>query len=214
MRTVIYLRTSTIDQHPENQLNDCLEFANSRGFSINKDNDIFIEKLSAWKKEVKRPLYEEIKQLAHEGKINAVIVWALDRWVRDRDSLLDDITFLTSRHVKIYSVKESYLEAVNIEGPIGKTIKDLLFGLIGSIAEIESQRKSERIKIAFQNHKKCDWGRPGISKSLELKVMQLRNQGLSIREIEAQKLEYKTKEGNIKYLKKSKINKIINHLIN
>ena len=120
-KAIIYLRTSTKEQHPENQKKECLAFAESRGYKI---TEILIEQLSGFKK-IERPQYNRIKQLAHESKIDAVIVWALDRWVRNRDTLLEDVTMLRNCGVKLHSVKEQWLEAINLEGGLGKTIQEL-----------------------------------------------------------------------------------------
>jgi putative DNA-invertase from lambdoid prophage Rac len=140
---VIYLRTSTEEQHPENQLDDCRRFAVSRGYRVERE---FVEQLSAWKKDLKRPDYEEVRRLATAGSIDAVIVWSLDRWVRNRDTLIEDLGYFPQLGVRFHSVQESWLESVNIEGPLGKTIREFLYGLLGSIAQMESDRLSERTK--------------------------------------------------------------------
>ena len=59
----------------------------------------------------------------------------------------------------------------------------ILLGLIGSIAEMESERKSERVKIAFKNHKGKKWGRPKVHTNKIKIILDLYNQGLSYREI-------------------------------
>lgn len=160
-KVVVYLRTSTFDQNPENQLKECLSLAEGRGYS---DVEVFREHLSGWKKDVSRPEYERIKLMAHRGEIKAVVVWALDRWIRNRDSLLDDVNYLAERGVKLHSVKDDYIEAINVDGALGRTIKDFMYGLIGSLAQMESDRKSERIRAARDNWSrppnKKDWGRP------------------------------------------------------
>lgn len=179
MKAVLYLRTSTEEQEPENQKKDCLEFAKNRGYEV---VDIALERLSGYK-QVDRPKYEKIKEMARKGEIDAVIVWALDRWVRNRDTLLEDVTILRNYNCKIHSVKESWLEVINIEGSLGRTIQEFLLGLIGSIAEMESERKSERVKIAFKNHKGKKWGRPSTHTNKKKIVWDLRSQGKSIREI-------------------------------
>lgn len=148
---VIYLRTSTEEQHPENQLAACRMFAISRGYRIERE---YVEQLSGWKSDVKRPKYDEIRRLAHSGEIQAVIVWALDRWVRNRDSLIEDVGFFPSCGVKFHSVQEAWLESMNLEGPLGKTIRDFLYGLIGSIAQMESDRRSERTKAGLAQARK------------------------------------------------------------
>lgn len=209
MRAVIYLRTSTIEQDPENQKSACLEFAKARGYDV---EDILIEKLSGYK-QIVRPKYEKIKQLAHEGKINAVIVWALDRWVRNRDTLLDDVTFLRKSNVKLHSVQEQWLEAVNLDGSLGKTIQEFLLGLIGSLGEMESQRRSERVKIAYNLQKNKDkkymkWGRKSLPKRVVKEVLEQFDRGLSIRGI-SESVFYYDKHSNRKKISIGSVHKII-----
>lgn len=159
MKVALYARVSTNEQEAENQVAPCLEFAKQRGFDISSD-DIHLEKLSGFK-DIERPEYEKVKEKARTGQIKGVIVWALDRWVRNRDTMLEDTTILKSYGCSIYSVKEAWLEAINIPGPMGKTIQDFLLGLIATTAELESQRKSDRVKIAYAN-RKGSWGRKSL----------------------------------------------------
>ena len=70
MKVVIYLRTSTEEQHPEKQKQECIDLAKAKGYEI---EDIYLEKLSGFK-DIKRPQYELIKEKARLGKINSVIV--------------------------------------------------------------------------------------------------------------------------------------------
>jgi len=177
-KAIIYLRTSTEEQHPEKQEQECIALANNKGYEI---LDIKIEKLSAYK-QIVRPEYESIKELARKGEIKAVIVWALDRWVRNRDTLLEDVTILKSYGCKLHSVKDSWLEAMNIEGALGRTLQDFMLGLIGSLAELESERKAERVKMAYKSHK-GNWGRPKTHTNKKKLVWELREQGKSIRQI-------------------------------
>ena len=182
MKVAIYLRVSTEEQIPENQKRECIEFAENRGYEV---EGIYLEKLSGYK-QIIRPEYEKVKEKARKGEINAVIVWALDRWVRNRDTLLEDVTTLRSYGCKLHSVKEAWLEAINIEGSLGRTIQEFLLGILGSIAEMESQRKSERVKIAHKNHKGKKWGRPATHTNKKKIILELRQEGLSIRKIAEQ----------------------------
>jgi DNA invertase Pin-like site-specific DNA recombinase len=179
MKAIIYLRTSTKEQNPENQKSECLSFAKNRGYEV---VDTLVEELSGFK-DIIRPEYDKVIEKARKGEIQAVIVWALDRWVRRRDTLLEDVIILRNYGTKLHSVKEAWLEAINIDGALGRTIQDFLLGLIGSIAEMESQRKSDRVKIAFKNHKGKKWGRPKVHTNKINVILELRNQGLSYRDI-------------------------------
>lgn len=182
MKAIIYLRVSTEEQEPENQKLECLEFAKNRGYDV---QEVLLEKLSGFK-QIIRPQYQKVKEKARKGEIQAVIVWALDRWVRNRDTLLEDVTTLRNYGCKIHSVKEAWLEAINIEGSLGRTIQEFLLGIMGSIAEMESQRKSERVKIAHKNHKGKKWGRPSVHTNKKKLVWELRDKGESIRSISKQ----------------------------
>jgi len=209
MKAVIYIRTSTLEQNPENQLEACKKFAINRGYTV---EGIYKEQISAFK-DIERPKYTEIKKLAYKGEIQAVIVWALDRWVRNRDTLLEDVTILREYGVKLHSIQEEWLEAINIEGSLGKTIQDFLLGLIGSLGEMESQRKSERVKIAYIKHKKEErkykkWGRKNLPSRVIKEILELHKKGKSIRYI-AQNVTYYDKNKTLKTVSIGSVHKTI-----
>ncbi|MBU1235140.1 MAG: recombinase family protein, partial [Proteobacteria bacterium] len=72
MKVAIYLRTSTAEQHPEKQEQECIELAKAKGYII---AGVYLEQLSAYK-QIDRPKYDAIKDMARKGEIQAVIVWA------------------------------------------------------------------------------------------------------------------------------------------
>lgn len=209
MKAAIYLRTSTTEQHPEKQREPCLTFASGRGYDV---HEIIFEQISAYK-DVERPGYEKIKAMAHKGEIQAVIVWAIDRWIRNRDTLLEDITILRSYGCKLHSVQDAWLESINMEGPLGKTIQDFLLGLIGSLAELESQRKSERVKMAHKAYLKQDrkyklWGRRPLPARVIKTVLELRSQGYDLRRI-TNEVSYYDKNQNLRKISIGSVHKII-----
>lgn len=186
MNAVIYIRTSTKDQSPELQLADCQQFAQSKGYNVHK---VIREQLSGFK-DIERPGYNEVLELAHKGQIGAVIVWGLDRWVRNRDTLLEDVATLRRSNVKLHSVREQWLEAINIEGSLGRTIQEFLLGLVGSLAEMESERKGSRVRQAVRregnitlSYKGKKWGRKALPESTQKEIIELHRSGKSIREI-------------------------------
>lgn len=193
MKSAIYVRTSTTEQHPEKQEKECITFSQSRGYEV---EGIYQEQISAFKK-VERPVYELLKQKAYRGEINAVVVWALDRWVRNRDTLLEDVTLLKGYGCKLHSVKDSWLESINIEGPLGKSIQEFLLGIVGSMAQMESQLKSERIRMAYLNHNGRKWGRRSLPDRAIADIKQLHGEGKSIRQI-SNTVTYYDKNKNLK----------------
>lgn len=180
-RAAIYMRTSTVEQHPENQLNACRAFAHSRGYHVSGE---YIEQLSGWKQDVERPKYEEVKRRAHAGEIDAVIVWALDRWARNMDRTLEDVAFFATRGVKFHSVQESWLEEVNVEGPLGEAIRRFLYGMKAAMAQMESDRLSERTKAGLERARakgKRLGGKP--AQFNRYRAAQLLKEGWSLRQI-------------------------------
>lgn len=203
MKAVIYLRTSTTEQFPEKQKASCITFANSRGYEV---VEVFEEQLSGYK-DIVRPKYEQCKSMAYRGEINAVIVWALDRWVRNRDTLIEDVVTLRGYGCKLHSVQEEYLELINIEGSMGKTIQEFLLGLIGSMAQMESERKSQRTKMAFKE-RTGRWGRKNLPESTKNKILELYKSGKSLRAI-SKEVTYYDKNKHPKNVSLGAVHKII-----
>ena len=147
-QATIYLRVSTKLQDENKQLEDCKKYCDNHGWIL---NSVFQERVSAFKKDIDRPEQDKVFALANLGEIKHIIVWAFDRWIRNRETLITDVTKLTTMGCKIHSVKDDWLEAINIEGPLGATIREFMLGLVGSLAEMESQRKSERVTLGKKN---------------------------------------------------------------
>ena len=76
-RAVIYMRVSTVDQHPETQLHDLRQMAAQRGYEIVKE---YTDKISGVK--ARRPGLDELMRDARRGKFDVVLVWASDRIAR------------------------------------------------------------------------------------------------------------------------------------
>jgi len=170
----IYLRVSTKEQNEETQKQDCIDYCNNHSFEI---KGTYQERVSAFKKDVKRVQRDKIMEQARLGKINHIVVWAFDRWIRDRDTLLEDVNVLMNYGCKIHSVKDNWLESINIEGSLGKTIREFMLGLIGSLAQMESERKSERIWLGKQKTNIKQGRKP---KNIHYKLIeQLHKKGLS-----------------------------------
>lgn len=173
-KATIYLRTSTREQNPELQREECINYCNNHNWEV---VEVYSEQVSAYKKDVKRPERDKVVERARLGEVQHIVVWAFDRWIRDRDTLIEDVTTLINYGCKLHSVKDSWLESINIEGPLGKTIREFLLGLIGSLAQLESQRRSERVFLGKQRTKKKQGRRP-LNLDQEL-ITNLHKQGLS-----------------------------------
>lgn len=173
-KAIVYLRTSTKEQNPALQKENCLDFCKNHGWEV---VGIYTEQVSAYKKDVKREQRDIVVEKARLGEAQHIVVWAFDRWVRNRDTLVEDVTTLINYGCQLHSVKDAWLESVNIEGPLGKTIREFLLGLVGSLAEMESSRRSERIFLGKQRTKKIQ-GRKPLKLDTEL-IFELHKKGLS-----------------------------------
>ena len=77
-RAALYLRVSTLDQHPETQLYDLRTLARQRGLEIVREyTDRGISGARA-----RRPALDELLRDARRGAFDVVVVWACDRLAR------------------------------------------------------------------------------------------------------------------------------------
>jgi DNA invertase Pin-like site-specific DNA recombinase len=121
-RAVLYMRVSTVDQHPESQLHDIRELACQRGYEIVHE---YTDKISGTK--ARRPGLDELMSDARRGRFDVVIVWASDRLARSVRHFLEVLDELN--HLNIEFV--SYRENLDTSGPLGRAI----VVIIGAIAD-------------------------------------------------------------------------------
>lgn len=136
-RVALYLRVSTVDQHPETQLHDLRSLASQRGYEIvNEYND----RISGAK--AKRPGLDQLLADARRGKFDIVAVWAFDRLARSVKHFLEVIDELA--HLKIEFV--SFRENIDTGGPLGRAF----LTIIGAIAELERSLIVERVRAGMR----------------------------------------------------------------
>lgn len=235
MKAIIYLRTSSEEQNPENQLKDCMDLA--KKLKLDTFEKYLEDRQSAFK-DVKRPSFELLKKLIKKGKIDNLIVWDFDRVYRNRIKFKNFLSFLKHYKVKLHSVRQDWIEDINkVPEPWNEIIYDMLIQVIGWLAEEESKKKSERVKIAIRkkclnckkindyNIEKCvkcggtkfklysrkgnKWGKKGLSKKTIEWVRKLRKQNKSYTEI-CQRVYYWDKSGNKKFITRGAVSKILN----
>lgn len=181
---VAYLRTSTEEQNPENQLSDVKVLASDGAL------EVLVEQQSAWK-DVNRPVFESIIKRIKAGSVSDLYVWDLDRLYRNRLKVAAFLNLCKAYKCKVHSFRQSWLEEINrIPAPWNDIVNDLLVNVFGWIAEEESVKKSERVKAAIRkkddgtfSYKGNRWGRKPLSKKTISKVLELHKEGLSVRKI-------------------------------
>lgn len=204
-KIIVYLRTSTTDQNPENQKKDCLSICKSEW----GEPEIHPEEKSAWKKEENRPVFESIKKQIKQGRVKHLVVWDLDRIYRNRKRLKEFFEFSKYYKCQIHSYRQQFLEKFNeIPEPFNEIMYDVMLSFLGWIAEEESQKKSERVKIAYQN-RKGNWGRKSyVNNRVKNDIIRLKQQGYSVRQIASQ-VTYYDKNKNIKNVSKSVVSSVL-----
>jgi DNA invertase Pin-like site-specific DNA recombinase len=136
-RAALYLRVSTVDQHPETQVHDLRQMAAQRGFEIVAE---YTDRISGVK--ARRPGLDDLMRDARRGKFDVVLVWASDRIARSVKHFLDVLDELNRLNVEFVSFREQ----IDTGGSLGRAI----VVIIGAIAELERNLIVERVKAGMR----------------------------------------------------------------
>jgi len=139
-RAAIYLRVSTLDQHPETQMYDLRALATQRGFEIVHE---YTDRISGAK--AKRPGLDQLLADARRGKFQIVLCWAFDRIARSTRHFLEVLDELNHENIEFISFREN----VDTSGPLGRA----MVVIIGAIAELERNLIIERVRAGMRRAK-------------------------------------------------------------
>ncbi|HWR16832.1 MAG TPA: recombinase family protein [Terriglobales bacterium] len=139
-RCALYLRVSTVDQHPETQLHDLRNLAAQRGFEIVAE---YTDRISGAK--TKLPGLDQLMSDARRGHCDVVLVWAFDRIARSVKHFLEVLDELTHLNVEFVSFREN----IDTGGPLGRA----MIVIIGAIAELERNLIIERVRAGMRRAK-------------------------------------------------------------
>jgi DNA invertase Pin-like site-specific DNA recombinase len=136
-RAALYMRVSTLDQHPETQLFDLRQMAAQRGLDIVHE---YTDRISGTK--AKRPGLDAMMADARHGVFDVVLVWASDRIARSVKHFLDVLDELSRLKIEYISFREN----IDTGGPLGRGI----IVIIGAIAELERNLIIERVRAGMR----------------------------------------------------------------
>src|SRR6202790_3281026 len=136
-RAALYMRVSTVDQHPETQLVDLRQMAAQRSYQIVNE---YTDRLSGTK--TKRPGLDQLMADARRSRFDVVLVWASDRIARSVKHFLDVLDELNRIGVEYVSFREN----IDAGGPLGRA----LVVIIGAIAELERSLIVERVRAGMR----------------------------------------------------------------
>jgi DNA invertase Pin-like site-specific DNA recombinase len=137
MNVAIYARVSTLDQEPENQLQELRRYTQARGWSAVE----YVDRGVSGAKD-RRPALDQMLAAAKRRKFDVLVCWRLDRLGRNLKhliSLLDDLQVLGIAFV-------SLAEGIDATTAAGK----LQMHILGAIAEFERERIRERVMAGLQ----------------------------------------------------------------
>jgi DNA invertase Pin-like site-specific DNA recombinase len=139
-RAALYMRVSTLDQHPETQLHDLRGLAAQRGFEIVQE---YTDKISGAK--ARRPGLDQLLADARRGKFDVVMVWAFDRLARSVRHFLEVLDELNRLNIEFVSFREN----IDTGGALGRA----MVVIIGAIAELERNLIIERVRAGMRRAK-------------------------------------------------------------
>ena len=136
-RAALYMRVSTVDQHPETQLLDLRQMAAQRGFEIVAE---YTDRISGAK--ARRPGLDQMMREGRRGRFDVVLVWACDRIARSTRHFLEVLDELNRLNIEFISFREQ----IDTGGPLGRAI----VVIIGAVAELERNLIIERVRAGMR----------------------------------------------------------------
>ena len=139
-RAALYMRVSTLDQHPETQLYDLRQMAEQRGYRIAEE---YTDMISGTK--ARRPGLDAMMRDGRRGQFDVVLVWASDRIARSVKHFLEVLDELNRLNIEFISFREQ----IDTGGPLGRAVVII----IGAIAELERSLIVERVRAGMRRAK-------------------------------------------------------------
>lgn len=183
------------EQDVTNQLLKLREFADGKGWKLIRE---YVDRKSG--KTSDRDQFQAMFAAARRKEFDIVLFWSLDRFSREGTvATLNHLSDLANSGVEFMSLQEQY---VNSLGPW----KHAIIGFLAAIAQQERLRISERTKAGLDRLRDAAkargetlvLGRPSISTSLSVQVLDLKNQGITKLDDIASRVTYTTKGGDVR----------------
>lgn len=140
-RAALYVRVSTVDQHPETQLLELRQFAAQRGLQIVQE---YVDHGFCGAR-ARRPELDRMMEDARRHKFDVLMVWACDRLARSTKHLLQTLDELNGFGIQFLSQRE----AIDTEGPLGRAI----IVIVSAMAELERCIIIERVRAGMRRAK-------------------------------------------------------------
>ena len=136
MRVALYVRVSTVDQEPENQLLELRRYVAARGWTAVE----YVDHGVSGAKD-RRPALDQLVADVRAHRVQAVVCWRLDRLGRNLRHLVMLLDDWHSRGIAFVTMGEG----IDTSTPAGR----LVAGVLGSIAEFERAGIQERVRAGL-----------------------------------------------------------------
>ena len=137
MTAAVYARVSTVDQEPENQLQEVRRYVQAREWITVE----YVDRGVSGAKD-RRPALADLIRDARRRRFDVLVCWRLDRLGRNLKHLITLLEELQALGIAFVSLAEG----IDATTPAGK----LQMHILGAIAEFERERIRERVVAGLQ----------------------------------------------------------------
>jgi DNA invertase Pin-like site-specific DNA recombinase len=138
-RAALYVRVSSGEQNTGAQERALREYVQRRGWKVQQVyRDQGISGASS-----NRPALNELLKACQRGSVDVVVVWKFDRFARSLKQLMSGLETCRALGIDFVSVTES----IDTSLPSG----ELVFQMIGAVAQFERSLIAERVKSGLAN---------------------------------------------------------------
>ena len=165
-RAAVYVRVSTNEQDTGAQERALREYVQRRGWKLHK---VYRDQGMSGSNS-NRPALNELLRDCRRGSSDVLVVWKFDRFARSLKQLISGLELCRAFGIDFVSVTES----IDTSLPSG----ELVFMMIGAVAQFERSLIAERVKSGLANARAKGkvLGRPPLRKLTRAEVRELRRQ--------------------------------------
>jgi DNA invertase Pin-like site-specific DNA recombinase len=165
-RAALYVRVSSGEQNTGAQERALREYVQRRGWKLQQIyRDHGVSGATS-----NRPALNEMLKACRRGSVDVVVVWKFDRFARSLKQLMSGLEMCRALGIDFVSVTES----IDTSLPSG----ELVFQMIGAVAQFERSLIAERVKSGLANARASGkaLGRPPLRKLSTTETRQLRTE--------------------------------------
>jgi DNA invertase Pin-like site-specific DNA recombinase len=165
-RAALYVRVSSGEQNTGAQERALREYVQRRGWKLQQ----ICRDQGVCGGSSNRPALNELLKACRRGSIDAIVVWKFDRFARSLKHLMSGLEMCRALGIDFVSVTES----IDTSLPSG----ELVFQMIGAVAQFERSLIAERVKSGLANAraKGKALGRPPLRRLSRAESRELRTE--------------------------------------